>query len=197
MMQVDTTTGRIDGARWLASPNFDERPHGVVPSLLVVHGISLPPAEYGGPWIDQFFCNTLDPAAHPYFAQIQSLRVSSHLLIRRTGVLVQYVAFEKRAWHAGQSCFAGREACNDFSIGVELEGCDDEAYCVAQYRTLAQVYAALVHAYPHIATHPVVGHSDIAPGRKTDPGPMFDWAHFQFLLRARGAAFTPRVTQLL
>lgn len=196
-MQVDTTEGRIRGARWVPSPNCDERPHAVEPSLLVVHGISLPPTEYGGPWIDQFFCNTLDPAAHPYFAEIAALRVSAHLLIRRTGVLVQYVSFDHRAWHAGQSCFAGREACNDFSIGVELEGCDDEAYCVAQYHTLAEVYQALVHAYPEIAKHPVVGHSDIAPGRKSDPGPAFDWAHFESMLRARGVALTPRATELL
>ena len=165
----------IAGARQLPSPNHDDRPPGTVVDLLVIHGISLPPGEFGGPWIDRLFTSTLDPEAHPYFRKIAGLKVSSHLLIRRGGELVQYVALHKRAWHCGTSCFNGRERCNDFSIGIELEGSDDVPYARAQYVRLAEVIDLIRAAFPAIAPERIVGHSDIAPGRKTDPGPAFDW----------------------
>jgi len=181
----------MEGARFVASPNHDERPDSEPPSLLVIHGISLPPGEYGGPWIDALFTNKLDPEAHPYFADIHQLRVSSHLLIRRDGELVQYVPFDKRAWHAGVSSYNGRERCNDFSIGIELEGSDDEPYEAAQYRVLAECVGALLAAYPELSAERITGHSDIAPGRKTDPGPHFDWPYFHHLLeKSRASADT-------
>jgi AmpD protein len=142
-----------------------------------VHGISLPPGEFGGPWIERLFLNTLPLDMHPYFAEIGELRVSSHLMVARDGTLTQFVKFTDRAWHAGQSSYNGRPACNDFSIGVELEGVDTLDYEAAQYDTLAEVVAALCDAYPRLSTDRVVGHSDISPGRKTDPGPAFDWPH--------------------
>jgi AmpD protein len=150
-----------------------------------VHGISLPPGDYGGPWIDALFTNTLDPAVHPYFREIAALRVSAHVLIRRDGEVVQYVPFEQRAWHAGQSRYGGRECCNDFSIGIELEGDDDHPYEAAQYRVLAEVCRALIRAYPALSPPRIVGHSDISPGRKTDPGPHFDWPRLHALLAAQ------------
>lgn len=166
----------------MLSPNCDERPPGLPISLIVVHGISLPPGDYGGPWIDAFFSNTLDSGAHRYFREIADLRVSSHLLIRRDGELVQYVPFSKRAWHAGQSCFQGREACNDFSIGVELEGQDEEPYTDIQYRQLAAIVTLLRRHFPAIDTDAVVGHCDVAPGRKSDPGIAFDWQRLYALV---------------
>ncbi|MDP2228354.1 MAG: 1,6-anhydro-N-acetylmuramyl-L-alanine amidase AmpD [Moraxellaceae bacterium] len=172
----------LEPARHCQSPNHNERPAGVPVSLLVVHGISLPPGEFGGPWIDALFTNTLPPEGHPYFAEVAHLRVSSHLLIRRDGEIVQYVPFHRRAWHAGQSQFAGRDNCNDFSIGIELEGTDDLAYTDAQYAQLAAVILVLEANYP-TCRNTCVGHSDIAPGRKTDPGPAFDWGRLQALLR--------------
>ncbi len=174
-MQIDIKTGLVAQARQVSSPNWDERPQNKPPDLLVIHGISLPPGDFGGPWIDQFFTNSLQSGAHPYFAEIGHLKVSSHLLIRRDGELVQYVPLNKRAWHAGQSCFKGRECCNDFSIGVELEGTDELPYAEEQYLVLNQLVAALLSAYPSITADSIVGHSDIAPGRKTDPGTAFDW----------------------
>lgn len=174
-MRVNTDSGLLLGARQVASPNCDERPDGTEPELIVIHGISLPPGQYGGSWIDALFTNTLDPGAHPYFAGIHQLRVSSHLLIRRDGEVVQYVPFHRRAWHAGASQFEGRERCNDFSIGIELEGCDEKPYEPVQYARLAGVIVALEQAYPRISRERLVGHSDIAPGRKTDPGPAFRW----------------------
>ncbi|ALP51809.1 N-acetyl-anhydromuranmyl-L-alanine amidase [Candidatus Tenderia electrophaga] len=174
--------GWLRQARRLTSPNCDARPAGEAISLLVVHGISLPPRQYGGCYIEDLFCNRLDPAAHPYFAEIAELRVSAHVLIRRDGELLQFVPFAKRAWHAGVSCFQGRERCNDFSIGVELEGCDDEPYEPIQYRRLAQVTRGLMAAYPGITPERIVGHCDIAPGRKSDPGAAFDWGEFRRLL---------------
>lgn len=183
--QIDATRGVIAGARQVPSPNFDERPAGTVPELIVVHGISLPPGEYGGPWIDQLFTNALPPHVHPYFAEIGPMKVSSHLLIRRDGGVVQYVPFHQRAWHAGASNYCGRERCNDFSIGIELEGTDDSAYEPAQYRSLRDVILALCAAYPSLSTERVAGHSDIAPGRKTDPGPAFDWPRLRALLRVK------------
>jgi len=148
-------------------------------------GSAWPPGEYGGPWIDQLFTNTLSSDAHPYFAQIASLKVSAHLLIRRDGELVQYVPFHLRAWHAGVSQYCGRERCNDFSIGIELEGTDEQPYEPRQYDQLARVIDALVAAYPTLSTERIAGHSDVAPGRKTDPGPAFDWVRLRALLRAR------------
>ncbi len=154
--------------------------------LVVVHGISLPPGEFGGPWIDALFTNTLDPDAHPYFRAIADLRVSAHLLIRRDGDLAQYVPFHRRAWHAGASNFAGRSRCNDFSIGIELEGADRIPYDDRQYSRLAAVVAVLRTTYPTLAPDRLVGHADIAPGRKTDPGPAFDWARLRRLLGDAG-----------
>ena len=174
-MEIDPDEGWLRQARRVPSPNCDARPAGADITLMVVHGISLPPGEYGGGWIDDLFCNRLDPGAHPYFREISALQVSSHLLIRRDGELVQYVPFSKRAWHAGDSCFDGRSACNDFSIGIELEGQDEEPYAAIQYERLAAVIEALVNTFPGLSSERIVGHCDIAPGRKTDPGPAFDW----------------------
>jgi len=174
-MQIEQ--GLLVEARQQPSPNCDERPDDV--SLLIVHGISLPPGEFGGPWIDALFTNTLNPEAHEYFAKIQHLRVSSHILIRRDGELVQYVPFDKRAWHAGESTFKERSCCNDFSIGIELEGTDDKAYTDSQYQQLAMVIAELQAIYPAISRENIVGHCDVAPGRKTDPGAAFDWSRLQ------------------
>ncbi|MDR0780063.1 MAG: 1,6-anhydro-N-acetylmuramyl-L-alanine amidase AmpD [Pseudomonadales bacterium] len=175
---------RLLQARWQPSPNCDARPDPADITLLVIHGISLPPGEFGGAHVDALFGNCLEAAAHPYFAAIQHLRVSAHLFIDRAGTLTQYVCFDRRAWHAGASVFAGRAACNDYSIGVELEGADETPYTAAQYAQLCAVTRALLSAYPGITPERIVGHSDIAPGRKTDPGPAFDWAHFRTLLAA-------------
>ena len=172
---VDAARGRLRGAHFRPSPNFDARPDPADISLLVVHAISLPPGRFGGPWIDHLFSNTLPPDAHPYFRTIHQLRVSSHLCVFRDGSVTQYVPFTGRAWHAGESRFEGRTRCNDFSIGIELEGCDDRPFEPLQYRRLAQVARAVMRAYPAITPARIVGHSDIAPGRKTDPGPHFDW----------------------
>ncbi|MDY0064991.1 MAG: 1,6-anhydro-N-acetylmuramyl-L-alanine amidase AmpD [Steroidobacteraceae bacterium] len=180
---IDVSSGLHARARQVASPNCDERPAGAAPELIVVHGVSLPPGEYGGPWIDELFTNRLAADAHPYFASIAALRVSAHLLIRRDGALVQYVPFHLRAWHAGVSNWRGRERCNDFSIGVELEGEDGTPYEPMQYRMLSTVILELCDAYPTLSTERIVGHSDIAPGRKTDPGPAFDWPRLRALLQ--------------
>jgi AmpD protein len=182
-MQVDVATGRLHGARFLESPNRDERPPGQAPDLVIVHGISLPPGEFGGPWIDALFTNSLSPDAHPFFAGLEGLRVSAHLLVRRGGDVVQYVPFHERAWHAGASSWAGRPRCNDYSIGIELEGTDAGGYEWAQYSALARAIAALCRAYPTLSPQRVVGHSDVAPGRKTDPGISFDWPLLAALLR--------------
>ncbi|HWA13105.1 MAG TPA: 1,6-anhydro-N-acetylmuramyl-L-alanine amidase AmpD [Burkholderiales bacterium] len=181
------SSGILPVARQVPSPNFDERPPGATIDLLVVHNISLPPGQFGGAGIEQLFTNRLDPLAHPYFRQIHGLRVSSHFLVRRGGELVQFVACGKRAWHAGQSEWRGRPRCNDFSVGVELEGCDDRPFEDAQYRCLADVAVALRRTYPILDC---VGHSDIAmpPGRKSDPGPHFDWARFRALLADKPGA---------
>lgn len=174
--------GWLESARRLPSPNHNERPAGEPVSLLVVHSISLPPGIYGGDAIDRLFTNTLEPSAHPYFETIASLRVSAHVLVRRDGELVQYVDFRQRAWHAGVSSFGGRPGCNDFSIGIELEGTDTDGFEAAQYEALAAVTRALVAMWPAITPDRIVGHSDIAPGRKTDPGTGFDWARFRRLI---------------
>jgi AmpD protein len=167
--------GVIESARQCPSPNQDERPAGCAPELVVVHGISLPPGDYSGQQIEQLFTNCLDWEAHPYFGEIRGMEVSAHLLVRRDGELVQFVPFDRRAWHAGQSCFRGRTTCNDFSIGIELEGEDEVPYDDRQYDVLARVIRALMRAYPDISTRHIAAHSDIVPGRKTDPGPAFDW----------------------
>lgn len=178
----DPVTGLVGGARQVDSPNHDQRPAGCCPELIVVHGISLPPGKFGGPHIDELFTNRLNPREHPYFAEIEGLEVSSHFLVRRDGEVVQYVPVNRRAWHAGRSCFEGRERCNDFSVGIELEGVDEVPYEEAQYRSLADLIWALRRAVPALAAAPVVGHSDIAPGRKSDPGPAFDWAQLHAAL---------------
>ena len=171
-------------ARQIRSPNRDARPAGVTVTLVVVHGISLPPGEFGGEGIVRLFTNRLDPAAHPYYATIASTRVSAHFLIRRHGELLQFASCNDRAWHAGVSAWKGHTQCNDFSIGIELEGTDDAPYAAAQYTMLARLLRALRRAYP-IAD--VVGHSDIAPGRKSDPGPAFDWPRLRRLTAPRVA----------
>lgn len=176
---------RIQGIPFLPSPFADERPAGSEPELVVVHGISLPPGEFGGPHVEEFFLGHLDPLAHPYFREIHGVEVSAHLFIRRDGALVQFVPFNRRAWHAGKSNWCGRERCNDFSIGIELEGADDVAYAPLQYEALAAVLDALHDAYPSLGEEAVTGHSDIAPGRKTDPGPAFDWAWLRARMTAR------------
>jgi AmpD protein len=165
--------GLIEGARCLASPNCDERPAGIRPTLLVVHSISLPPGQYGGDGIERLFSNRLDPRAHPYYAEIAGLKVSSHFVVRRDGGLLQFVPIHRRAWHAGVSSWRGRNGCNDFSVGVELEGVDDAAFEDRQYERLASLVKSLRVALP---LRDIAAHSDVAPGRKTDPGPRFDWA---------------------
>ena len=174
-MVLDPDPHWLADARRCESMNFDERPPGVAIDTLVIHNISLPPGEFGGCHVDELFCNRLNPDEHPYFAEIAHLRVSAHLLIDRDGLLTQFVAFDKRAWHAGVSSFEGRERCNDFSIGIELEGTDQAPYTDRQYLALAQVVQRLLSTYPALNPERIVGHSDIAPGRKTDPGPGFDW----------------------
>ena len=176
---VELPEGLIPQAHQWPSPNHDARSGGSPVDLLVIHGISLPPAEFGGPYIDQLFTNTLDHDAHPYFQGLRGLKVSAHLVIRRDGELIQYVPFSRRAWHAGESRWGGRTACNDFSIGIELEGCDTLPYTDRQYDVLIGVVRALRSAYPAITTDRIVGHCHIAPGRKTDPGPYFDWARLR------------------
>lgn len=167
--------GWLSGVRRCPSPNFNERPEGTSVSLVVVHGISLPPGEFGGPYIDALFTNALDSSAHPYFAAIAGLKVSAHVLVRRDGEVVQFVSLLKRAWHAGESRYGDRTGCNDFSIGIELEGADEIPYEARQYEALADLIRSFRRTFPGIDNH-LVGHSDIAPGRKTDPGPAFCWA---------------------
>jgi len=180
--QIDEQGEYLIGARSVVSPNYDARPESSDIDLLVIHGISLPPHQYGGDFIDQLFTNTLDTKAHPYFAEIHELRVSSHLLIDRKGNVTQYVPFIKRAWHAGESVFNGRQQCNDFAIGIELEGCDEEAYCDVQYDSLAVVTNLICQRWQKITKDRIVGHSDISPGRKTDPGLSFNKKHYFSLL---------------
>ncbi len=176
---VDLRSHLLAGAAFLPSPNCDERPLPAEISLLVVHAISLPPDEFGGPYIDDLFLDRLDPAAHPYFAGIVGRRVSAHACIFRDGSVNQYVPFDRRAWHAGESSYQGRQRCNDFSIGVELEGCDSRSFDEPQYVALGALGRALLRAYPALTPARVTGHSDIAPVRKTDPGPLFDWARLR------------------
>ena len=180
-----TSAGLVKEARLIASPNCDDRPPGCAVDLLVIHHISLPPGEFGGPGIVQLFTNAIDPAAHPYFETLAGARVSAHFLVRRDGKLLQFVPCAKRAWHAGESSWKGRSGCNDFSIGIELEGTGDAPFTASQYRRLAALTRALQARYP---IRDIVGHSDIAPGRKTDPGPHFDWARYGRMVRQAGRA---------
>jgi AmpD protein len=187
--------GRANDAAQIVSPNCDDRPNDTPISMLVVHGISLPPGQFGGDAIERLFTNRLDPTAHPYFATVATLRVSAHFLVRRNGMLVQFVPCTRRAWHAGESTWRGRGRCNDFSVGVELEGTDDVRYTAAQYAMLARLVRALCARYP---ITDIVGHRDIAPGRKTDPGDAFDWQRLARKLGSRlpGNFATPRRRRL-
>lgn len=185
-LRVHVATGLLEGVRQVLSPHRDARPAGVLPDLIVMHGISLPPGQFGGPWIDKLFSGNLPREGHPYFAEVHGMRVSAHLLVRRDGELVQFVPFSQRAWHAGASQYQGRSACNDFSIGIEMEGVDDMPYEASQYAAAAVAIRALLAAYPGLDAARIVGHSDIAPGRKTDPGPSFDWAALRALVHAAG-----------
>lgn len=173
----------LSPVRRVDSPNHDERPSECEPELIVIHSISLPPAQYGGPYIDQLFTNSLNPYEHPYFADIHQLTVSSHLLIRRCGEIVQYVGFDRRAWHAGASDYQGRTRCNDFSIGIELEGTDTDTYTEQQYHQLFAVIQRLLKTYPSLSPERITGHEHIAPGRKTDPGVGFDWQRLSIAMR--------------
>jgi AmpD protein len=181
-MHIEPEDGLLADARQVPSPNHDERPPGSEPELIVVHCISLPPGRFGGPHIERLFTNCLEPREHPYFEEICGLEVSAHALIRRDGEVIQFVPFHRRAWHAGQSCYQGRERCNDFSIGIELEGTDDMALTDRQYRALAACTRTIRGRYPAIADGRIVGHSDIAPERKTDPGPAFEWDRYRALI---------------
>lgn len=178
---IDPTGWFVDVAR-RPSDNFNERPPGVFPELLVIHNISLPPGEFGGGYVEDFFQNCLDCSIHPYFQEIEELQVSAHLFVARQGAVTQFVSLNDRAWHAGESSYCGRHNCNDFSIGIELEGTDDLPYTEEQYQTLARLTRAMMTQYPTITADRIVGHSDIAPGRKTDPGESFDWPRYHALL---------------
>lgn len=183
-MDYSIENNRLVGARYLHSPNQSERSPAKEIELLVIHSISLPPGEFGSPCVDQLFCNTLDQEQHPYFREIAHLRVSSHLFIDRHGAVVQFVPFDMKAWHAGESSFCGRTNCNDFSIGIELEGTDHEPFTDIQYEVLTRVSAELLRSFPRLILDRIVGHSDIAPGRKTDPGPCFDWIRYRTALQS-------------
>ncbi len=171
--------GRVAGARYVASPNCDDRPAGETVRLIVIHNISLPPGEFGGDDVARLFCNSLDCDAHPFYGRLRGLRVSAHFLIRRSGELLQFVPCSRRAWHAGASSWRGRDRCNDFSVGIELEGADEVPYADPQYAVLGALVTTLSRAYP---IEDVVGHADIAPSRKTDPGPSFDWPRLRALI---------------
>ncbi len=175
MFEIDQKPGLVKCARQCRSPNQDARPDGVDVDLIILHSISLPPGKFGGPEVEQLFTNSLDWDSHPYFEEIRGTQVSAHLLLRRDGELVQFVPFSARAWHAGESCFQGRTRCNDHSIGIELEGEDEVAYDDRQYNSLIPLLASMLRAYPDLSARRIAAHSDIAPGRKTDPGPAFDW----------------------
>ncbi len=189
-MRVDTASGWLSGVAHCPSAHFNARPAACDISLLVIHNISLPPGQFGTGCVQQFFSGSLDPAAHPYFAGIAELRVSAHFLIERDGHITQFVSCLQRAWHAGQSCFNGRENCNDFSLGIELEGTDDQLFSSVQYDRLVALSVALQRAYPLITPERITGHEHIAPGRKTDPGPCFDWQGY--LGRLADAVLTDR-----
>jgi len=190
-MRVDCGSGRVPQARWCPSPNRDYRPKGAWIDAIVVHGISLPPGEFGGDAIERLFTNRLDTTAHPFYRELVGVRLSSHLLLRRDGELVQFVALGERAWHAGHSRLGDRLACNDFSIGIELEGTDDIPYAEAQYQALIPLLQGLMRAYPRIAAERIVGHCHVAPDRKTDPGPAFDWERLRRALALPPALKAP------
>ncbi len=179
MLTVNKQTGLLEPVNYQLSPHHDDRPAGTPVDMIVVHGISLPPGQFGGSAVEAFFAGKLDITQDPYFSTISHLRVSSHLFIRRTGEIIQFVPFNKRAWHAGESFYQGKSHCNDFPIGIELEGTDEVPYESAQYQQLCAVIDSLRVAYPAITHDRIVGHSDIAPGRKTDPGPVFDWNYIR------------------
>lgn len=183
-MQLDRSTGWFQGIRHCPSPNCNARPQGEI-SLLVVHNISLPPGQFGTGKVQAFFQNRLPVDEHPFYAEIASLQVSAHFFIERDGAVTQFVSCLERAWHAGQSWFDGRDNCNDFSLGIELEGTDDQPYSDAQYASLAELSRQLLAAYPALTAQRIRGHSDIAPGRKTDPGPAFDWQRLYAALTDR------------
>lgn len=188
-MRFDSATGWFDGVTRIDSPNFDARPDSpagpCAPALIIIHGISLPPGEYGGDAVAALFTNRLDPSAHPYFAEIAHLKVSTHLFLRRSGEIVQFVSLFDRAWHAGESAFEGRPACNDFSVGIEVEGTDEDPYAPAQFDRLVELTAAVMQALDIPDPERVVGHVDVAPQRKTDPGPNFAWGPFRAALAER------------
>ena len=187
MADVSESRGRIASAQWLPSPNCDARPPACTLDLLVLHCISLPPGQFGGEAISALFLNRLDPAAHPYFEGLRGLRVSAHFLVARDGQTTQFVDCAERAWHAGQSQFCGRVRCNDFSVGIELEGTESLPYDARQYAALTKLIRELRYRYPTLRAAPIVAHSDIAPGRKTDPGPAFDWSGLRAALRSKAA----------
>ena len=174
-LQVDKHGEWLEGVRKIISPNCDQRPDDAELDLLVIHSISLPPGEFGGDYIDQLFTNSLDPDHHPYFKEVASHRVSAHILINRVGELTQYVSFNQRAWHAGESEFEGQTNCNDYSIGIELEGCNSKDFTQAQYEMLINITSAIIQFWPKITKQRIAGHCHIAPDRKTDPGPTFNW----------------------
>jgi len=190
-MKIDKRSGKIQGIHNIVSPNFNDRPEGNDISLIVIHGISLPAGRFGDGYIAQLFTNNLSGNEHPSFQDIRKLKVSAHLLINREGVLTQFVPFDKRAWHAGESNYKGRENCNDFSIGIELEGVDDIPYTEEQYAQLAEVLQHLFDTYPLLSRNTMTGHSDIAPGRKTDPGQAFDWDYLSLKLDMQEKLSTP------
>jgi AmpD protein len=178
MSIINIKDNLIEGVTFHSSPNFDSRPKDTDISLIVIHSISLPPGKYGGNEIKDFFLNELDTSNHEYFESIKNLKVSSHIVIKRTGEILQFVPFNKRAWHAGISSYLGKENCNDYSIGIELEGTDDSEFTDEQYNSLKNLTSSLIRSYPNLSEDRLVGHSDIAPGRKSDPGIFFDWKRF-------------------
>ncbi|MGX2956161.1 1,6-anhydro-N-acetylmuramyl-L-alanine amidase AmpD [Ursidibacter arcticus] len=182
MNTLNIENGWLLEQKQVISPHFDPRPFNDDISLLVIHYISLPPDEFGGDFIDRFFQGKLDPTEHPYFEEIKDLKVSAHCLINRQGKITQYVNFNDMAWHAGVSCFEGREKCNQFSIGIELEGSNNQPFTQAQYQTLVQLTQTIMQTYPKITPERIVGHCDIAPERKIDPGQYFDWEYYRSLL---------------
>jgi len=181
-LRIDPATGLLLSVRQVLTDHFEPRPGAMAPELIVIHGISLPPNEFGGPWIDRLFTGSLPPEVHPYFAQMAIGRVSAHALIRRDGEIVQYVPFGERAWHAGRSSYRGRPECNDYSVGIELEGAEGVPYEAVQYANLAALIKALLVAYPTLSTEQIAGHADVAPGRKSDPWDSFDWARLRSML---------------
>ena len=181
-MGLNLVNGLMPEAEFVCSPNYDDRPKGADPEVIIIHSICLPPEVYGGPHIHELFCNQLNPDQHPYFAEIRDIKVSAHFLIRRDDELFQFVNTDKRAWHAGESCCEGRAEVNDFSVGIELEGTDTDLFSKQQYTRLAELIHSLIDYYPAITDQRIYGHSDISPGRKTDPGSGFDWDYLRSVI---------------